>query len=145
MPKALMSKIMWIKLGQVTYEVQSRWPLCIASGHWQGYHAPLHLGTWYSEMGPVIEGLIRLTLMPRAHPLLKQAANLIRIQLHHVFPKVHRIVASIPGGICRLIDMSTGDKHAAIGPSSESKVVKLCSHKMSVVETYCAVPCLPLY
>jgi hypothetical protein len=70
---------------------------------------------------------IRLTLMPGARPLFKQSANLIGIQLHHVLPKVHRVVATIPGSLRGIVDMPTSKKHAAVGPSPQSKVVELNS------------------
>ena len=70
---------------------------------------------------------IRLTLMPGARPLFKQSANLIGIQLHHVLPKVHRVVATVPGSLRGIVDMPTSKKHAAVGPSPQSKVVELNS------------------
>ena len=85
---------------------------------------------------------IRLTLMPGACPLFKQSANLIGIQLHHVLPKVHRVVATIPGSLHRIVDMPASKKHTAIGPSPQSKVVELNSNKMGVIEIFLAAQLL---
>ena len=57
---------------------------------------------------------VRLTLMPRACPLFEEPANIIGIQLHHVLPKVHGIVATIPRSLCCIIDVPTGEEYAAV-------------------------------
>jgi len=52
-----------------------------------------------------------------ACPLLKKPANLVRIQVHDVLPKIHGVVAAIPGGSGSVIDMASNKKYAAVGTS----------------------------
>jgi hypothetical protein len=76
------------------------------------------------------EGLEWLTLMSGACPLLKQSADLTRIELHNVLPKVHRIVTAIPCSLGGVINMPTREEVEAVGASAVSAAIQLKKHKL---------------
>jgi hypothetical protein len=67
--------------------------------------------------------------MSGACPLLKQSADLARIELHNVLPKVHRVVTAVPCGLGGVINMPTREEVEAVGASAVSTAIQLEKHK----------------
>ena len=65
---------------------------------------------------------IQLTPSMHACPLFQFANDLISFKIHHIFPKVHHIVCSIPERLGRVVNMPTSceETHIYSGPKGES-------------------------
>ena len=76
------------------------------------------------------EGLEWLTLKSGACALLKQSAELTRIELHNILPKVHQIVTAVPCSLGSVVNMPMCEKVEAIGASAVSAAIQLKKHKL---------------
>jgi hypothetical protein len=57
-------------------------------------------------------------------PLLKQSADLTRIELHNVLPEVHRVVTVVPCSLSGVINMPKHEEVEALGASVVSTAIQ---------------------